>query len=82
MTDVNTKPMPDNKFINGNYSDLTRELDNLTLRKKEYNDKISNDELIERTVSKGNLPAGQLYGNKTNQGKSALNAEVTQLILK
>ena len=40
MTDADIKPMSDNKCINGNLSDLAKDLDNLTLRTKQNNDKI------------------------------------------
>ena len=40
MTDVDIKPMSDNKCINGNLSDLAKDLDNLTVRTKQNNDKI------------------------------------------
>ena len=40
ITDVDIKPMPDNKCINRNLSDLAKDLDNVTLRTKQNNDKI------------------------------------------
>ena len=40
---------------------LYKDLGNPTLWTKENNDEISNDELKERKVLKGNVPVGQLH---------------------
>ena len=46
MTEVNTKSMQVEKGINADLQDLAKYLDNLTLRTKDENDKISNDDLL------------------------------------
>lgn len=47
MTEVNTKSMQVEKGINADLQDLAKYLDNLTLRTKDENDKISNDDLLD-----------------------------------
>lgn len=72
MTDVDTKPMPDKNRINGNLSDLAKDLTNSEDKEVWWANR--------RKVLTGNIPQTQLHDNKNNQRESVVNPEVPAFV--
>ena len=64
------------KGINAKLSDLAKYLDNLTLRTRAKNAKISNDNLLDGKAFNANLPAAHLSQHSIDQGESLINSDV------
>ena len=64
------------KGINAKLSDLAKYLDNLTLRTRAKNAKISNDNLLDGKAFNVNLPAAHLSQHSIDQGESLINSDV------
>ena len=64
------------KGINAKLSDLAKYLDNLTLRTRDKNAKISNDNFLDGKAFNANLPAAHLSQDSIDQGESLINSDV------